>query len=118
MVVGMCALCDVVLVLARQAGENLLFAARIFFEQAGEGHPDDAHAGATAGFDAGNGVFEDDAFLRLDLRLVAAGALKVLVDGLERKEVDIWRGFAAAGRDAGIIAEDGALAGEIREDVL
>ncbi|KAI9163823.1 Tetratricopeptide repeat protein 1 [Paramyrothecium foliicola] len=101
--------------LAGASGKDLLLAAGILGLEHGVGAPDDAHAGAAAGLDAGDRVLKDEALLRGD-GLLALG--QRLVDGLQGQQEDVGQGLAAAGGDTGVVAEDAAVGGEDGEEVL
>ena len=99
----------------RDPGQHLPLPAQVLLEQHGVRTPDHAHAGASAGLDAGHAVLEHEAFLRVDDGF-ALGA-QVVVDALEREEVDVRGGLASPLGYPGVVAQDAARGGEGAEEV-
>ena len=100
--------------LARPAGKHLGLAAGVERLELLVRAPNHAHAGATAGLDARDGVLKDEALLGLD-GLFALG--KRGVDGVEGQEEDVGQGLAAAGLQPLVVAQDAALVGEDGEEL-
>ncbi|KAK4151796.1 hypothetical protein C8A00DRAFT_45069 [Chaetomidium leptoderma] len=94
--------------------QHLGFPAGIFLLEHRMRTPNDAHARAPAGLDAGHAVFKHKTFGGLD-GCFARG--EGVVDGLEGEQEDVGERLAAAVGDAGVVAEDAALRGEDAEEV-
>lgn len=102
--------------LPSESCQHLLLPALVLLPQPGVRAPNDLHPRPPARLDTRHAVFEDETLLGPDqVLLLRALAPQPPVDLLEREQVDVRRGLAAALADARVVAEHAALGREQRE---